>query len=194
MRSSLLISFYILVLICGVALGQRSSVGTRPVPVLVDVISTPSKNREAVRQPTVQPPTSTVSSANETEARTFELMNAQRLAMGLKSLRWDETLAAVARMHSQNMASSKFFSHKGLAGEFVDDRAAKFGIFNWLAIGENIAFMKGYSDPATMAVDKWMQSESHKKNILNDQWRESAIGVAVADDGAIYFTQVFITR
>jgi len=54
--------------------------------------------------------------------------------------------------------------------------------------------MKGYSDPATMAVEKWMQSESHKKNILNDQWRESAIGVAVADDGAIYFTQVFITR
>lgn len=121
-------------------------------------------------------------------------MNAQRLAAGLKPLRWDEKLASVARMHSRNMATQNFFSHKGVNGEYVDDRAAQFGILNWLAIGENIAFMTGYADPASKAVEKWMESPSHKKNILNDQWRESAIGVAVGADGSFYFTQVFITR
>lgn len=92
------------------------------------------------------------------------------------------------------MASDKYFSHKDPSGGFVDSRAAKLGIFNWMAIGENIAFMKGYEDPATTAVQKWMQSTSHKKNILGSQWRDSAIGVAVAADGAIYFTQVFIAK
>ncbi|HLA95409.1 MAG TPA: CAP domain-containing protein, partial [Pyrinomonadaceae bacterium] len=103
-------------------------------------------------------------------------------------------IAELARLHSRNMAASKQFSHRGQDGGFVDDRAAKLGIFNWLAIGENIAFMKGYPDPASTAVEKWMLSTSHKKNILSDQWRESAIGVAVGDNGSIYFTQVFIAR
>ena len=92
------------------------------------------------------------------------------------------------------MAEGKYFSHQDPSGGYVDSRASKLGIFNWMSIGENIAFMKGYDDPASMAVEKWMQSSSHKKNILGGQWRDSAIGVAVADDGSIYFTQVFIAK
>ena len=133
-------------------------------------------------------------SANAVETRAFELMNAQRLAAGLQSLQWDEQIVALARSHSESMASAKYFSHKDPSGGYVDSRASKLGIFNWMAIGENIAFMKGYEDPASMAVEKWMQSTSHKKNILSSQWRDSAIGVAVASDGAIYFTQVFISK
>ena len=131
-------------------------------------------------------------SANEVEARAFDLMNGQRQAIGLSSLEWDEQIVSLARVHSQNMATGKYFSHKDTNGGYVDDRAAKLGIFNWMAIGENIAFMRGYEDPATMAVEKWMQSPSHKKNILNNQWRQTAIGVAVGSDGSVYFTQVFI--
>ncbi len=138
--------------------------------------------------------TTSLGSASRVEARAFELMNAQRLANGLQSLQWDEQIIALARTHSQSMAEGKYFSHKDASGGYVDSRASKLGIFNWMAIGENIAFMKGYDDPASMAVEKWMQSASHKKNILSGQWRDSAIGVAVADDGAIYFTQVFIAK
>jgi len=57
-----------------------------------------------------------------------------------------------------------------------------------------MAFVRGNDDPPSMAVGKCRQSTSHKKNILSGQWRDSAIGVAVADDGAIYFTQVFIAK
>ena len=135
-----------------------------------------------------------MSSATSLEARTFDLMNGQRLAIGLRSLQWDEEIVSLARSHSQSMAEGKYFSHKDPTGGYVDSRAAKLGIFNWMAIGENIAFMRGYDDPASMAVEKWMQSTSHKKNILSGQWRDSAIGVAVADDGSIYFTQVFIAK
>jgi uncharacterized protein YkwD len=173
---------------------QAQNGPSEPRPVLIDVISGRSAARIQSRSQAASTVNTTTVSATDTEARTFELMNAERLASGLKSLEWNEQLVSLARMHSQSMAAGKFFSHKGADGGYVDDRAAKLGIFNWLAIGENIAFMKGYNDPATMAVEKWMQSTSHKKNILNGHWRESAIGVAVADDGSIYLTQVFITR
>ena len=167
----------------------------KPQPILVDVIGRGARPERQVRTvKTSLATTSFVGSASAVEARTFDLMNAQRQANGLRSLEWDEQLIALARSHSQSMAVDKYFSHKDPSGGYIDSRAAKLGIFNWMAIGENIAFMKGYDDPATMAVEKWMQSTSHKKNILSSQWRDSAIGVAVAADGSIYFTQVFIAK
>ena len=171
----------------GAALAQSDS--AKPRAILVGLIG---KETRYSRTASPTPSNRTLGSATETEARAWELMNAQRISSGLASLQWDEDLVALARMHSASMASGKYFSHKDEEGGFVDTRASKLGINNWMAIGENIAFMKGYSDPASTAVDKWMRSPSHKKNILNSGWRQSAIGMAVADDGAVYFTQVFI--
>jgi len=170
-------------------LAQNNS---KPQPILVGMIG---GKRSVKPVATIKASYSaTRGSANEVESRAFELMNAQRLANGLRSLQWDEQIVGLARSHSESMASDKYFSHKDPNGGYVDTRAAKLGIFNWMAIGENIAFMKGYDDPASMAVEKWMQSTSHKKNILGNQWRDSAIGVAVSSDGSIYFTQVFISK
>ncbi|MCV4614760.1 CAP domain-containing protein, partial [Escherichia coli] len=78
---------------------------------------------------------------NDIELRAFEMMNARRLLAGLRPLVWSDDLAELARLHSRNMASGKFFSHKDLDGGYVDDRAARLGIFNWIAIGENIAYL-----------------------------------------------------
>lgn len=166
----------------------------KPQPILVGMIGGVKRSPSPVRTVNASFSTTSLGSASRVEGRAFELMNAQRLANGLQSLQWDEQIIALARTHSQSMAEGKYFSHKDPSGGYVDSRASKLGIFNWMSIGENIAFMKGYDDPASMAVEKWMQSTSHKKNILSGQWRDSAIGVAVADDGAIYFTQVFIAK
>jgi uncharacterized protein YkwD len=170
-----------------VALAQSDT--AKPRPILVGLIG---KESRYTRTASPAPTNNSIGSATDTEARAWELMNAQRISSGLPSLQWDEQLVALARMHSASMASGKYFSHKDQEGGFVDTRASKLGIHNWIAIGENIAFMKGYSDPASMAVEKWMLSPSHKKNILNSGWRQSAIGMAVAGDGSVYFTQVFI--
>lgn len=130
----------------------------------------------------------------ELEKLAFDLLNAQRAAKNLPALEWDENVAKIARMHSENMAKYKFFSHTGLDGTMVDDRADLCGVSRWKAIGENIAYNRGYEKPADFAVERWMLSVSHRENILNNRWKESAVGVAVADDGSYYFTQVFITR
>jgi uncharacterized protein YkwD len=124
----------------------------------------------------------------------FEVINRTRVEMGLQPLAWNEEIAEVAREHSQNMAEFRFFSHRGLDNKMVSDRADARGIRKWRAIGENIAYNRGYQDPVAKAVQLWLNSASHKSNMLDPNWRESAVGVAVADDGSYYFTQVFLVR
>jgi uncharacterized protein YkwD len=76
----------------------------------------------------------------------------------------------------------------------VDDRADRVGLGTWKAIGENIAFMRGFDNPSAIAVEKWMESTAHRKNLLTPNWTESAVGVVITADGTHYFTQVFLNR
>ncbi len=137
--------------------------------------------------------TNTVS-ALELERQAFTLLNEKRNDEGLLPLVWDDDVAKVARVHSQNMASHRFFSHKGLDGSLVSDRADHLGLSKWRLIGENIAYLRGYRNPVEFAVECWMKSASHKQNLLNKDWKQSAVGIAVTDDGTYYFTQVFLLR
>lgn len=128
------------------------------------------------------------------ERSAFEMLNRKRVDNGLTPLVWSDDLEAVARQHSQNMAEFQFFSHRGLDNKLVSDRADAAGVGRWRAIGENIAFNRGFDDPVSKAVELWLDSPSHRRNLLSNTWRESAVGVAVAGDGSYYFTQVFIAR
>jgi uncharacterized protein YkwD len=135
-----------------------------------------------------------VAAAASVEREAFDLINKLRTDAGLEALMWNEQLSNLARVHSQDMAEQKFFSHRGSDGSMVDDRADKLGVANWSAIGENIAFLRGYDEAARSAVERWMESPAHKKNLLDKRWKETGMGVAILPDGTYYFTQVFILR
>ena len=128
------------------------------------------------------------------EREAFDLINKKRADAGLEPLIWNGQLALLAREHSDDMAQSRYFSHKGTDGSMVDTRADKLGIMNWSAIGENIAFNRGYSDAASFAVTCWMESPGHRQNILDKRWNQTGIGAAILPDGTYYFTQVFLLR
>ena len=128
------------------------------------------------------------------ERTAFDLLNQKRIDNGLKPLKWSDNLASIARSHSRNMADHNFFSHRGLDDKLVSDRAADAGLGTWQAIGENIAFNRGYQDPINKAVDLWLDSPSHRHNLLDDNWKETAVGIAVAADGSYYLTQVFLKK
>ncbi len=128
------------------------------------------------------------------ERAAFEILNQKRRERGLQPLVWNVDLCNVARGHSQNMSEFQFFAHRGLDGKMVSDRADDRGLGKWQAIGENIAFNRGFQDPVAKAVEGWLGSPTHMRNLLDDKWKESAIGVAVAEDGSYYFTQVFLVR
>ncbi|MFN0280246.1 MAG: CAP domain-containing protein [Pyrinomonadaceae bacterium] len=128
------------------------------------------------------------------EQTAFELLNQKRIHNGLQPLVWNEKVAAIARLHSQNMADLKFFSHRGRDDKMVSDRADDAGLGRWRAIGENIAYNRGYQDPIAKAVELWLDSPSHRHNLLDNSWKETAIGIAVTADGSYYLTQVFLKK
>jgi uncharacterized protein YkwD len=140
---------------------------------------------------TGEPAAMTVSSM---ERRAFELINAERAKSGQAPLLWDAELCRMAELHSQHMAQQNFFSHVGPDGLNVEHRARAIGLQNWRVLGENIAYNRGFDDPAGFAVQGWMHSEGHRANILNASFNRSAIGVVRTPDGRVYLTQVFIAR
>jgi uncharacterized protein YkwD len=150
----------------------------------------PNRDRIIPERVAAEKPASTV----DLERQAFAMINELRAKNGTPQLIWSDDVAKVARLHSSSMAEQKFFSHQGLDGSMVDDRADKFGLSNWREIGENIAFTSGVAHPVDLAVEKWMESPAHRQNLLNKTWTESAIGIAIAADGTVYFTQVFLLR
>jgi uncharacterized protein YkwD len=128
------------------------------------------------------------------ERKAFDLLNQKRIDIGNSPLVWSENIAKVARLHSSNMASYKFFSHSGLDGLTVDGRADSLGFKKWRAIGENIAYNRGFDNPVEFTVERWMLSASHKKNLLDSRWKEAAVGIAKASDDTYYFTEVFMEK
>ncbi len=128
------------------------------------------------------------------EMRVFKLINDERGQHGKSPLRWADQAANVARYHSINMAELEFFSHEDLAGRRSSNRADLLGLRDWRSIGENIAWLKGTGDPTIKVVAQWMRSPSHRSNILDSRFRETGVGLRIADNGTYYFTQVFLLR
>jgi len=132
--------------------------------------------------------------ATSIERRTFAVTNAMRRQNGLAELSWDSDLCRMARIHSENMARLKFFSHETPEGSHLKDRAHEAGVLHWRVIGENIAYNQDCDDPGGLAVERWMSSPGHRANLLYRGFQASAVGSFVAANGRIYITQIFITR
>ena len=186
----LLFSTIALLAISGAAQDGKNSSGPlfpdRAEPVrLASVLPAPSKPAAT---------SELASKAQKMERALFGLLNAVRVKQGLHELVWNDDVASVARLHSTNMADQNFFSHRGSDGSMVDDRADKVGLGNWRLIGENIAYVRGFEDPGPVAIDKWLESEAHRQNLLRPNWEYSAVGVAITADGVYYMTQVFLLR
>jgi uncharacterized protein YkwD len=62
----------------------------------------------------------------------------------------------------------------------------------WKRIGENLFVCQGIRNVAGFAVEEWMNSPTHRQNILDRKFTATGIGMARARNGRIYITEVFI--
>ncbi len=134
----------------------------------------------------VAPEESQLTVDSQSEQAMISLVNAERSKLGLAILRVDDTLTKVGRGHSRDMFRRRYFSHFSPEGWDVSYRAKQEGI-SYSLIGENLAF----APDVTTVHTGFMNSEGHRKNILDPAWNRIGIGVI---DGDIYgkmFTQVF---
>ncbi|MGB8509709.1 MAG: CAP domain-containing protein [Pyrinomonadaceae bacterium] len=132
--------------------------------------------------------------ASGDERRAFDLINAERRERGLRPLIFDGQLTHMARYHSENMAGAGSLNHTDSDGRDLTGRAQLLGVRGWQAMGENIAYNQGYSDPVSFVVERWMHSDKHRENILNGEFTHGGVGISTTSDGRVFFTQVFMTR
>ncbi|MDE2686001.1 MAG: CAP domain-containing protein [Chloroflexota bacterium] len=150
------------------------------------------------------------------EDRTHRLINAERAKSGLSALEHIEQIRLIARSHSEDMANRNYFSHDTLEGLDSTDRGMNagydcrkdYGSYYSFGLAENIhqswlssstTYWNGIAfhdwntqgELATNAVEGWMNSKGHRENILDSSYDKSGVGVAIAEDGKVYFTQNF---
>ncbi len=112
----------------------------------------------------------------------LRLVNVERCSRNLQPLALNPQLTAAALRHSKDMANNNFFSHVGSDGSKFYERIKDAG-YHYKSAAENIA--AGYSTPAAV-MNGWMNSDGHRKNILNSNYREMGLAL-VKKSGTSYY-------
>ena len=150
--------------------------------------STPSTNPEQKPESTPEQKPSTDFSSYQQQV--LDLVNAERTKRGISALTLDSNLSSVATKKSQDMVNKNYFDHTSPTYGSPFDMMKQFGI-SYRTAGENIA--KGQKTPQEV-VTAWMNSEGHRKNILNPNFTNLGIGIAKDSKGTTYWTQMFIGK
>lgn len=109
------------------------------------------------------------------ESDVVRLVNRDRRIAGLKELSWSETLADAAERKADDMARASYFSHTSPDGTrpwFFFGAAG----YTYRFAGENLAIH--FTNPE-LQESAWMESETHRANILSSRYTD--IGIAVRD-------------
>ncbi|QED48278.1 CAP domain-containing protein [Cytobacillus dafuensis] len=147
----------------------------------------PVQQQPAQKPVQQKPSTPASSSVSAYEQKVVDLTNQERAKNGLPALQLDVNLSKVARTKSMDMKTKGYFDHNSPTYGSPFDMMKQFGI-TYSSAGENIAM--GQRTPEEV-VNAWMNSEGHRKNILNPSFTN--IGVGYVADGN-YWTQQFIGK
>ena len=128
----------------------------------------------------LEPEMSGSSLLKEASKAAFEIANQQRVAAGLGSLTWNSGLEQACAVRA--VEASQSFSHTR------PDGSDWWTVNSNLMYGENLA--KGY-ESAEAAVQAWMNSPTHKANILDTEFTSGAIAIHIGSNGQWFWAQEF---
>jgi hypothetical protein len=114
------------------------------------------------------------------------LTNQKRAEAGLTPLIYNQTLASAAYTKGRDMIDRDYWAHVSPDGTQPWKFFSDFG-YRYRYAGENLA--RDFSN-ASSAVDAWMNSPTHRDNILNPKYKEIGIGVTEGDLAGIDTTIV----
>jgi hypothetical protein len=122
-----------------------------------------------------------------------DLTNNERLGGELTTLKRNEILDEAARRKAEDMVKNGYFAHHsptGISPWYWFDQVG----YDFVYAGENLAVHFTESDDV---VDAWMESPSHKANIMNGQYQEIGVGTAKGEylgSPTVFVVQLFGTK
>lgn len=144
-----------------------------------------------------------------------QLVNEERQRADLNPLEWNEKLAAVAKLHSEDMAKNGFFDYINLKDEDPIKRAEKYGVKCAKNLGSDVVtgiaenlfkdalftiakttkekkyIYKTSEEIARSVIQGLMKKSENRKNILDKEYLSEGIGVSIDKEGNVFITQDF---
>ncbi len=112
--------------------------------------------------------------------------NEQRSKLGLAPLVYNSTLSASAQAKAADMFANNYWAHTSPQGKSPWDFFKSAG-YEYSVAGENLA--KDFYDTESM-MKAWMNSPTHKANIINPKYQEIGLGVVDGILGGVKTTLV----
>lgn len=114
-----------------------------------------------------------------------DLVNKERVKQGLSKLKIDTKVGKAAVVRAKEIQTS--FSHTRPNGSSFSTALKEAGV-NYRGSGENIAW--GQKTPQQV-VEAWLNSPSHRANILNKNFTTIGVGHVTNSSGTSYWVQLF---
>jgi len=121
------------------------------------------------------------------QKKVIEIVNSERSKAGLNTLAENAETDKIATLKSQDMVNSNYFSHTSPTYGSPFEMLSHFNI-SYTAAGENIAYGQSTPDEVMTA---WMNSPGHRANILNTNFSQIGVGIALKANGQLVWTQEF---
>ena len=121
----------------------------------------------------------------------YHMVNGCRAINGVPIVGYSDPVAAVALLHSQDMANNNYFNHQNLEGKSAYNRLTDAGV-KCNGCSENIAAGQNMS-PYDFN-NSWYNSSGHRTVMLNKRYDEVGIGVSYNETSAydFYATENYI--
>lgn len=150
-------------------------------PIVENVVDTVVT--EEIVEPIVETEPKTIYYNNDYAYQVLYLINQIRKENGLNELTMDYTLIEIANIRAEEITRN--WSHTRPDGTDWWTIHQQFGLYG--KFGENLAY--GQENP-TEVVQAWMNSETHRANILNAEFKTIGIS-SYNNDGTYYWSQEF---
>lgn len=133
--------------------------------------------------------TTTVVKGDTNEELVLKLINQARASAGLKALTMDANILKIARLKATDMVNKGYFSHSSPTYGSPFAMMKTYGI-SYKVAGENIA-----GNPSIeAAVNSWLNSSTHRENILSNSYNLIGIGVTKSDVYGYIIVAMFVGR
>lgn len=154
-------------------------------------IKAPTPNASSYDSPIIDDSSDSVQEENNSSVNInyslLKIINKHRAGQYLSPLQVNPHIQVAATQHAQDMALGKIpFSHEGFQerARFLLDKIGGSSVAENVAVGQ---------EDAQVITNSWLDSDGHRKNIEGD-FNLTGIGVGKAEDGRMYYCQIFIKK
>ena len=159
-------------------------------PIIVQPVPKPTPAPAPAPTPTPAPttiPSGIPSALTAMEQQIVNLLNQDRIKLGLKPLEVDMRLVKAARLKSQDMITKNYTSHISPTYGSPFDMLKSMGI-TYKTAGENIAG----AGTVERAYTNLMNSPGHRANMMSPSYTKVGIGIVQGGPYGLMITQMFI--